>query len=253
MSIGIGDALREAREAQERSLQDAARDTRVRVDYLRALEEEEFGGFGGDVYAKGFLSTYARYLGLDPAPLLDTYRRYAQHDDFSAGALSGEPIAQPSSGSGRSWLTWAVVAVVVLAAAVAISNSVGGRAPRPAAEDNNVPPQPVASASPTTPAEVTSPTTAPSPSPSPTFEGVNLLLAFEDASWVRIQVDGQDVETGTIQAGETRTLQGKESVTIRFGNAGGVRAELNGQDLGTMGKRGEVVNVTFTPQGASKT
>ncbi len=250
MSIGIGDALRTAREGQDRSLQDAARDTRVRVEYLRALEDEEFDGFGGDVYAKGFLSTYARYLGLDPAPLLETYRRYAQHESFSPTALATDGIAQPSSGAGRSVLTWAVIAIVVLAGAVAVSSSLGGRAPRPA-RGRDVPPQPVASASPSAPVALPSAAASPSPSPSPTFQGVNLLLAFEDPSWVRIQVDGQDVETGTIPAGETRTLQGNESVTIRFGNAGGVRAELNGEDLGTMGKRGEVVTVTFTPQGAA--
>src|SRR5215212_4417775 len=70
----IGEALRSAREAQGKSLDDAAVATRIRPSYLDALEEERFGALGGSVYAKGFLRSYAGYLGLDPAPLLEAYR-----------------------------------------------------------------------------------------------------------------------------------------------------------------------------------
>jgi cytoskeletal protein RodZ len=41
---------------------------------LEALEREQFGELGGIVYAKGFLRSYAGYLGVDPAPLLEAYR-----------------------------------------------------------------------------------------------------------------------------------------------------------------------------------
>src|SRR5918995_1236761 len=70
----IGEALRSAREAQGKSLDDAAVATRIRSSYLEALEEERFGDLGGNVYAKGFLRSYAGYLGVDPAPLLEAYR-----------------------------------------------------------------------------------------------------------------------------------------------------------------------------------
>ena len=70
----IGEALRSAREAQGKSLDDAAVATRIRSSYLEALEEERFGDLGGSVYAKGFLRSYAGYLGVDPAPLLEAYR-----------------------------------------------------------------------------------------------------------------------------------------------------------------------------------
>lgn len=75
MTTGIGEALRAARRQQGRSLADAAAATRVRESYLAALEEEEFAALGGDVYVKGFLRSYARFLGLNPEPLLESYRR----------------------------------------------------------------------------------------------------------------------------------------------------------------------------------
>lgn len=245
MSIGIGDTLRDAREEQGRSLEDAARDTRVRGDYLQALEDERFDVFGGDVYAKGFLSTYARYLKVDPTPLLDEYRRHVQHDDHSPGALASTPVAKQPKGPPPTWIAWVVIAVVVLVGVAALSQVLGGRTVEPTER----PPQAAASptASPTPTAEPT-----PTPTPEPTFEGVNLVLQLEGESWMRIEVDGEQVDSGTVYpAGEELTFQADELIVIRFGNAGAVGGTLNGQQLEAFGEPGEVRTVTFTPDGAT--
>lgn len=256
MSIGIGDALREAREETGRTVEEAARDTRVRTDYLRALEDEEFSRFGGDVYAKGFLSTYARYLHLDPAPLLDLYRRNVQDeiDDYAPTALASQPISTTPRGAAPRWIAWVVVALIVLAGIVVVGNVFGGRAPTPA-DGAQAPPQ-AASTSPSESAPSSGPTSSapaevapPSPSPTPTFDGVNLLLALEDASWMRVTVDGTNVLEQVVARGETLTFQGATEIEVRFGNPGGVRVELNGQDLGAPGERGQPRTVTFTPEG----
>ncbi|HEX2025849.1 MAG TPA: helix-turn-helix domain-containing protein [Actinomycetota bacterium] len=62
--IGLGRALRTAREKLGKSLETASRETRVRTEYLEALEHERFEALGSDVYIRGFLRSYARYLGL---------------------------------------------------------------------------------------------------------------------------------------------------------------------------------------------
>lgn len=245
--IGIGETLRTAREEQGRTLEEASRDTRVRADYLRALEEDQFDGFGGDVYAKGFLSTYARYLKLDPGPLLERYRRFVKHDEYDTSALASGPVAALPSGSVPPWVAWALVAVVILGGAMVVIGLFGGRTPDPAG-DQTAPPQPAASQPAT---QAPSEPAQPSPSPTPTYEGVNVVLAFEGTSWISVTVDGETVQEGTIQAGEVLEFQGDEEIRARLGNAGGVRAELNGEDLGAQGGQGEVVTVTFTPDGAS--
>ena len=245
--IGIGETLRAAREEQGRTIEEASRDTRVRPDYLRALEEDQFDGFGGDVYAKGFLSTYARYLKLDPGPLLERYRRYAKHDEYDTAALASGPVASLPSGSVPPWVAWALIALVVLGGAMVVVSFFGGRAPDPAG-DQTAPPQPAAS-QPATQAPTETP--SPSPSPTPVYEGVHVVLAFEGRSWVSISVDGETVREGTIEPGEVLEYEGEEEIQARLGNAGGVRAELNGEDLGSQGAQGEVVTVTFTPDGAS--
>lgn len=74
MDLGIGDTLRDARRRNGTTLADAAADTRVRESYLAALEQEEFASLGSDVYVRGFITSYARFLELDPAPLIAAYR-----------------------------------------------------------------------------------------------------------------------------------------------------------------------------------
>jgi cytoskeleton protein RodZ len=68
---GIGPALRRAREARGVSLEAASRSTRIRPRYLAALEDDAGSdAFPGPVYARFFLKEYARFLGVDDAPLV---------------------------------------------------------------------------------------------------------------------------------------------------------------------------------------
>jgi Helix-turn-helix domain/PASTA domain len=68
--IGIGEALREAREALGVSFETAERDTHIPRHHLQALEEERFDAFHAPVYVRGFLRSYSQYLHLDSTELL---------------------------------------------------------------------------------------------------------------------------------------------------------------------------------------
>jgi cytoskeleton protein RodZ len=81
----IGSSLREARMRQELELSEAERDTRIRVKYLRALEDERFDVLPGAAYTKGFLRTYAQYLDLDGQRFVDEYNaRFAPEEEPAA-------------------------------------------------------------------------------------------------------------------------------------------------------------------------
>lgn len=69
-SSPLGETLRRARSAKGITLEDAERVTRIPRKYLEALELENFGILPAPVYARGFLRSYAGYLGLDPNDLL---------------------------------------------------------------------------------------------------------------------------------------------------------------------------------------
>ena len=69
----IGNSLREARERRSIDFNQAELATKIRVKYLRALEEERFDQLPSETYIKGFLRTYADYLGLDGQLYVDEY------------------------------------------------------------------------------------------------------------------------------------------------------------------------------------
>jgi hypothetical protein len=69
----IGNSLREARERQGLGYPEIELATKIRAKYIRALEEEDFTSIPGDAYIRGFLRTYADYLGLDGDVYVDEY------------------------------------------------------------------------------------------------------------------------------------------------------------------------------------
>jgi cytoskeletal protein RodZ len=69
----IGNSLREARMRQQLDWPQIELATKIRSKYLQALEDEQFGILPAQPYVKGFLRTYAEYLGLDGQLYVDEY------------------------------------------------------------------------------------------------------------------------------------------------------------------------------------
>lgn len=70
----IGQILRQNRKRKNISLERAEQETKIRLKYLLALEENKFNDFPAEVYALGFLSRYSDYLGLNTVQLIDIYK-----------------------------------------------------------------------------------------------------------------------------------------------------------------------------------
>ena len=89
----IGNSLREARLRQNLDFGAVEAGTKIRGKYLQALEAEHFEVLPGETYVKGFLRTYAEYLGLDGQLYVDEFN--------SRFASAEEPLAAASSSSTR--------------------------------------------------------------------------------------------------------------------------------------------------------
>jgi cytoskeleton protein RodZ len=70
----IGSVLKETRKRRGMDIRTAEAQTKIRIKYLRALENEEWDVLPGPAYARAFLRTYADLLGLDGEALVDQYR-----------------------------------------------------------------------------------------------------------------------------------------------------------------------------------
>lgn len=112
----IGPSLREARERRGLSAADVQKAIRIRDRYLHALEEERWELLPGDAYVKGFLRTYADFLGLDGNLYVEEYNsRFAHHDDQ---LLVPQALARRPAAAGIALLR-PLVALGVIAAVVA--------------------------------------------------------------------------------------------------------------------------------------
>lgn len=115
---GLGEWLRTSREERGYDFDRVERDTRISRGYIEAMEREQFDTLPAPVYARGFVRSYARYLGLDEDEALARMPR----------ELPQPPGLEPLPGLRRSegpsaipavpW-RWAVVAVIVVAAGAA--------------------------------------------------------------------------------------------------------------------------------------
>jgi cytoskeleton protein RodZ len=237
----IGEALRSAREGQGKSIQDAAAATHIRSSYLEALEAERFEDLGGHVYAKGFLRSYAGWLGIDAAPLVAEYR---ERERSEVKVVERVPTGIGNLGyrqRGPNWLVIGVVAgaVLLLAALYQLLS--------PGSADGNDPGllarAPVTTVTTVAPGttELTG-TTAP-----PLADGVKLVLRYSAPSWTVVEADGKVVFRGTPAASEQRSFTADRLINLTLGNAGGVQLTVNGRSLGTAGGSGAVLRRSFKP------
>jgi cytoskeleton protein RodZ len=258
MATGIGETLRAARRQQGVTLADAAAETRVRESYLTALEAEDFAALGGDVYVKGFLRSYARFLRLDPEPLIAAYRAQYERPEEDMRPLAAQSVS-PMSAERRPGLIVGAGTAVLVIVLLAIIGIVGGRDDADPAEAIGAPdPVPVselptAEATPTdaaTEEPSEDPTDEAEPNDDPTEEidgsSLEVVLDLTGESWMRVIVDGQEQVEGVQGEGETLTFSATSEITLRIGNAGAVEVTVNGQERGTLGGDAQVVDKTFT-------
>lgn len=109
----LGNTLSRARRARGITLEDVERDTHVSRRYLLALESEDFSIFPAPVYARGFLRTYARYLGLNPEELV----RVFPNGDLTVDITPLPTVMRPTSQLiNVNWIVAGLVMIFLLGA-----------------------------------------------------------------------------------------------------------------------------------------
>src|SRR5215475_7765167 len=137
----IGGSLREARLKRNLTPADVQKAIRIRDRYLQALEEERWELLPGDAYVKGFLRTYADYLGLDGSLYVDEYNsRYAHEDEPTLVPERFERRRRPGGRNGRLRPLVLVAVLVAVVAAVAAWQLSGSSDKKQGAPPTTTPP-----------------------------------------------------------------------------------------------------------------
>ncbi|MGO8920558.1 MAG: helix-turn-helix domain-containing protein [Stellaceae bacterium] len=279
----LGEEFRAAREARGLSLSDVSEQIHIRSVYLQALENEDWSAIGAPVYTRGFIRTYARFLGLDPESAVQRFSETGSGAAPVAPPQAPGQAREPSGDTGErrrtpSPMLYAAAALALVLVGAVLYNfyslQVAGRNKVPvgaapvasASAGPAVPPTaaaaivaPSAPAAPNTPLAPSAAVAAdaralPSAAPSPEMTAAavkmtkTLTLKLSETSWLRVLVDGQSVMEGEFPQGTVRTFHGNKAL-VRIGNAGGVDVEVNGQSVGKLGNSGDVVERDFSLAG----
>jgi len=235
----LGKYLKRERENRKISLKEVSKQIKVREPFLRAVEEERGDLLPSVTYVKGFLSAYAKYLGLDSNEVILRYEAESK----------GEPVIRPEVPPQKRmqwdpkylWMIGGVIIVGFVLLFLLLWPSQPPVVP--------LPPKPEAKRT------IPQPPSPPVSEKSSVLEekGISLGVKAMERTWVAIQIDGQPVREATFQPGESLTYRAAKRIELVLGNAGGLDITFNERPLKKFGKSGEVVTVIFTPQGVETT
>ena len=230
-TIGVGSALRRAREIRGITIDEAARDTKLRGEQLSALEGEAFDDLGDPVYARAMLRTYAQYLGLKPERVLSVYAKHAEEVEPPPppGKLGRVERGLAASRIRDNQKFLLIAAAVVLVALTAVGLVSRGGAPPPATIET-----------PATTGALTSPTPA---------SGVDVTVVATAPVEVSAVIDGASQAPTTLRPGESIALMATGELVVSATDGGAIQVTVDGRDAGVPGRNGQPWTETFTPSG----
>lgn len=231
-------------------MEDVEEQTKIRKRYLEALENEHFYILPGQVYVRGFIRSYARYLELDSEALVASFEASVASNDPAGTEVEEPKEAKPAARV--PFRRWAgVLAVMALAAMLVFGTSLFRGDNDPAVPDQQLAGQ----------NEQQEPGGGEldsqhdqnggidnrEPEQPPARSGLNLSLDVRERDcWMQVVVDGQNVFTGNVRPGNSKDFQGERNIHLWLGDAGAVQVKLNGENLGYLGEYGQVVREEFS-------
>jgi cytoskeleton protein RodZ len=273
--------LREARSERQLSVERVAAALHLSPRQIVALEEDDYESLPGATYVRGYLRSYAHYLGLPVEPVLAAFNRLpaaTRRVEFTAPA----PAPELTSSHALIKLGTVLVAAVVLGLAAIWWSGQDSPAPpagpyadlsgadAPQAESGVNPAEPTTKPA---AAEATAETATesaperekatrsetaqlpsavdraeePPPVIAPDAPRSRLVLYVHQDSWADVRdARQQRLVYDTIEAGRVVTLEGVAPLQVFLGNVDGVRVEFEGKPYDAMRhKRGQVARFTL--------
>ena len=230
-TLDVGSALRKVREGRELTLEEAARDTRVRREFLEALEAEEFDRLLGDVHVRGCLRTYATYLGLSPDKVVAAYESDHAPEPSPSTMTPPPGRVEPVLGGRRRrddhrLLILIAATVLVLAGAFGVLS-----ARRPAPE----------------PADLAAEASAVEPEAGVDREVTVAVVARRPVD-VTIVADEGEPQLFSLESDEGRSFEADTTITLTLSEGSSARVTVDGVDFGYPGEPGVPWEHTFGHQ-----
>ncbi len=257
MAETLGRTLEEARRKLGYSIAEVEADTFIRGRLLSALEKGDYARLPGATYTRGYIRNYAKFLGIDPEPLLEMYQK-------ETGGFTRAPIHLPETVVRPRSQTHSIpprTALLIAAAIAVLALGVWGIFSLFDTDSDTTPPLPVPSEPSSGSEDATESATPGEPDPSgePTGspdEGdvtedpsdrpftVRVEVGDDSSSWMRVIVDGLVAYEGTMLAGESKEWAVADETSLRIGRPSAVTISRDGENVEI--PQGDPPTVTLT-------
>ncbi len=268
----FGAYLRQAREKGNISLKDVQEATKIRLRYLEAIEDGDFEIIPGEVYRRGFLINYANSVGLDQAEVLQKYTE-AKNPGQPVQSLQNVPVPSGTEASKSKLPTAASVIdwespkrqtglkAFSIVIGVAFVFGMGFLVAKPLLDERPAKDTKVVAQNPTKVEVKPELKTVPQNEPAdPTIPPEPLAAApiyveaeFTARVWVKVDADGDLIlskDGAQYDAASPKQIwKADQTMTIVFGNAGGVKLRVNGNEVGPIGNNGERKEIKLDSNG----
>ncbi len=116
MSLTLGEKLRQAREERGISLSDVAEQTRISGQYIESIENDDYRSLPGGIFNKGFVKSFAKYVGLDEQEALQDYANLTanQSSQVADDTKTYRPEVLTDDRSSSSTFGKIIIAAVIL-------------------------------------------------------------------------------------------------------------------------------------------
>ncbi len=273
-SPSFGRFLRTRRLEKGVNLEVISRETKIRMDVLLLIEQEDHNRLPAEVFVKGFLRAYAKIIGADED---DVIRRYLSSlQVFKESARSEDDLIRISKNYWPRLLLSIGALLCIIAFSIYVVSFFQGRPSTPApkseqfgqqkevVEDIKKVVEDIHDRT-SEPPEVSSPiekhskevvedihdiTSEPPEVSSPIekhseyiSEKLLLKIMALEVTWIKVIIDEKDPKEYVMHPGDHLEFEASSDFNLRIGNAGGIKLTLNDESLGVLGKSGQVVNV----------
>jgi hypothetical protein len=218
----LGKYLIDARVARQIDLRDAAQQTRISIHYLKALEEEDFSRLPGEVFVKGFLKNYGKFLQLDESEVLKKYGELKPSPASSGSGIAVDraqaEIVDVQKTDQRPFVEsfiWAGGILIILVVFFFI------------AMPSRHPVQPPSGAVLSHESQ-----TAPVPGLAPSKQAKLYLevVALEN-TWLLVRIDSSPQKKAVLKKGDSLIWSADERFQVSYAAAGALKLSLNGKEL----------------------
>lgn len=219
--------LKKRREELGYNLKEIAKTLRIRSDYLKAIEEETFEKLPVEVYTKGYIREYAKFLKTDPEIVIKAYMEKISPpvaEKESASATDVEDTVKEEKASPR-YSAISIILFTVAVAALLTVLSLFVFAPE----------------EPKTPL----PEKTSNPQKEKTAKEHSLEILASDTTWLLVTIDNTESKELLLNKGESVKLSAKDSFSLKIGNAGGIKLIFDGRDMGVPGENGKVITLNL--------